>query len=149
MPQADTSPCRDRLPKLEIHAPAIPAARSACPTQTDASLLPPKEFAWAAPNTSVWDARWRFSPSVRLCRCWNNAAPAVLVRPESRASLQSLMKMPTHNRGLLHPGDFSPREIRAAAAYPDCGSSESESRSAAQRGGRSLSQLPSSVGAEA
>src|SRR5213075_1674148 len=147
--RAGTSPYRDRWPKLETRVPAILAVHSACPTQTDASPPPPKEFALAEPNTSVWDIHWPFCPSARPYPRWSNAAPSVVVRPEFQASLGHSAKMPEHNRGLLRPADFFLLEIPAAMACLDCGSNGNESLSAAQRGARSLSQLRRLVRAEA
>src|SRR6266550_9355921 len=74
MLRADISVCHERLRRLETHALENPAARSAGPTQNGASPRPRKESAPGEPNTSEWDARWRFFPEARVYPNWNSAA---------------------------------------------------------------------------
>src|SRR2546430_8508279 len=71
---ADILACHARSPRSEIHAQENPAARSEGPRQNGASPRPRKEAAPSEPNTSEWDARWRFFPEARAYPNWNSAA---------------------------------------------------------------------------
>src|SRR5215472_14515418 len=144
-----TSAYRHRLRKLGIRAPGLLVARSAYPKQTDASPPQEKEWAWAAPNTWEWDSPWRVFPLVQACPCWSTSGPPDSVRPKPPPSGHSSTATPSSSRRSLHPVDSSLPGIREATAYRDCGSSEHEPPSLAQRDARFPGQCRDSIAAAA